>query len=193
LKNGAIYDQVGAIQQFVVDIRSYQHGWIRWQDQKPTHRYMGRKVDGFPLPVRSRLPEPELEGSEDDPWQETHSIVMRNMDGPDEADNLCTYTTTSWGGRKALGKLIDAYVKQAKEHPGQMPVVYLGSVDKQSPRGPVPNPVITIVDWTEFGAGASLPGRKLTAVPAIQGPPTTNTPAEEKPPLKRELDDEIPF
>src|SRR5262249_48535936 len=70
-KNTATFDKVGAVQQFIVDMRSYKRGWIRWEDKKPTHRYVGRVVDRFPLPVRDRLPGPGLNGTKDDPWQET--------------------------------------------------------------------------------------------------------------------------
>src|SRR5262249_23216437 len=188
----------------------YKRGWIRWEDKKPTHRYVGRVVDRFPLPVRDRLPEPELNGSKDDPWQETHSIVMRDLgvddkDAPPNPQNgLCTYTTTSWGGRKALGRLLDAYVQQAKEHPGLMPVVYLGSFEKPNTRGgTTDNPLFTIVEWKEFGLGASPPGRKITATPVPQlthesdsgdgddgfGKPTIMSNGKETKPW----DDEVPF
>jgi hypothetical protein len=131
---------------------------------------MGRKVDHWPLPDRARLPEPDLAGNEDDPWQQTHRIVMRDLGGDDAPtpthDGLCTYTTTSWGGRKALGRLIKEYVSRAKDHPGQMPVVYLGSKDSAGAKGTVANPVLTIVEWRAFGPGASPPGRKVAA-PAV--------------------------
>ncbi|MGB8632624.1 MAG: hypothetical protein WCD69_25160 [Xanthobacteraceae bacterium] len=193
IKDGPGFLKVGDTQQFCVDMRSYQHGWIRWKDQKPTHRYMGRKVDNWPLPTRNRLPEADLEGP-DDPWQETHSIVMRNLDA-DGDEGLCTYQTTSYGGRKALGKLIEEYVKQAKAHLGLMPIVYLGSIEKPSQQfGMVANPVITISDWMDFGPSASPPGRKITAVPIPQITyDDEETATEEQPSPKRSFDDEIPF
>jgi hypothetical protein len=200
-KNTDDFVKVTATQRFIVDIRSYQHGWIRWQDKRPTHRWMGRKVDGWPLPVRSRLPEPELEGP-DDPWKETHRIVMRDLGGDDAPkpthDGLCTYTTSTVGGKKALGRLIDDYVKLVKEFPGMMPVVYLGSFERPNAYGGTnANPLFTIVEWKEFGHGGSPPGRRIAAPPLPQlnydgdgnvEPTVMSNGKETKP-----FDDEIPF
>jgi len=169
-RNGDGWVTVSPVQQFVVDVLSYQRGWIRWHEKKPTHRYIGRHVDHFPFPVRSRLPEPELEGNQEDPWQETHQIVLRDLgaEGVLNANGkLYTYTTSSYNGPKAIGKLLKAFASHAKEHPGQMPVVYLGSFDKEDAKAVVACPLFTICDWTEFGDGASPPGRKLVSVPPI--------------------------
>jgi len=93
-KNTDDFVIVTPTQQFIVDMLSYEHGWIRWIDQKPTHRYMGRKVDHYPLPTRDRLPEADLAGTEEDPWQETHRVVMRDLGGDGAPkpthDGLCT-------------------------------------------------------------------------------------------------------
>jgi hypothetical protein len=86
--------------------------------------------------------------SPDDPWQETFS--MRNL----ELGRLCTYTTTSWGGRKAFGTLLKAYARdqRGKKHPGMMPVVTLSSKTEPSmDYGDVDKPVLTIGDWQNFG------------------------------------------
>jgi hypothetical protein len=87
------YVVVKPLEQFVVDVRSYKHGWIRWRDKKPTHKYVGRKVDHWPLPTRDRLPEQELKGTPEDPWQETHMIVMRCLGAEGEPNaNGALYT-----------------------------------------------------------------------------------------------------
>jgi hypothetical protein len=169
-KNTDDFINVTATQQFIVDMLSYQHGWVRWIEKKRTHRYMGRKVDHYPFPDRSQLPEKELIGSKEDPWQPTRRIVMRDLGGDDAPkpthDGLCTYTTTSYHGGKALGRLLDAYVNQAREHPGMMPVVYLGSKKQRNTMGGMTDvPVYTIVDWKPFGPGASPPGRKIAVAP----------------------------
>ena len=82
--------------------------------------------------------------------------------------DLFTWTTTSWYGRKALGKLIDAYVRNAGKHHGKMPVVTLSSKDERSPEyGDIATLVLTIVDWKAFGDGAAPPGVPLKANPKI--------------------------
>ena len=82
---------VDKLSQFVVDVRSYKHGWMRWQDKRPTHRFMGRKIDGWPLPTRDRLPEKELIGTKEDPWAgDTHhcNARSRSADEPDVNGDL---------------------------------------------------------------------------------------------------------
>jgi hypothetical protein len=170
-KHNDNFINVTATQQFIVDMRSYQHGWYRWFEKRPTHRFMGRIVDGYPLWDRRQLPEKELINTEEDLWQETHQIVMRDLGGDDcpkpTHDGLCTYTCTSYHGRKALGRLLKAYGEQVKDHAGMMPVVYLGSKSQSGMKGTVDVPVYTIIDWQPFGTGASLPGHRLAMKPAL--------------------------
>src|SRR5262249_32338966 len=128
-------------------------------------------VDGYPLWVRGQLADKELINTEEDPWQETHRIVLRDLGGDNcpkpTHDGLCTYTTTSYHGRKALGRLLKAYGEQVKDHAGMMAVVYLGSKSQPGMRGEVSVPIYTIVDWQPFGVGAALKGKRLEHKPAV--------------------------
>ncbi len=186
---------INKLSQFVVDVRSYKHGWMRWYELRPTHRYIGRKIDGWPLVTRDRLPEVELMNTKEDPWQETHSIVMRDLgaeDKPNVNGDLYTYSTSSWGGKKGIGRLIDAFTKHAKENPGKLPVVYLGTKTTVGVKGDYESPTLSICGWAEFGAGASGPGRPLTVMPPL--PQLTDQSVEfGAPSLKDDLDDEIKF
>lgn len=91
--------KVGSTTPFAVDVRSYKRGWIKWLDRKPVFKAIGRPIDGFISPVRSRLPDQDEKrwprdgkGVPQDPWQENFQVVMRDLgDG-----KLCTWTTTSW-------------------------------------------------------------------------------------------------
>src|SRR5262249_24939787 len=108
--------EVGANDRFVVDILSYSEGWIRWANKKPTHKLMGRRVDGFISPLRDRLPEFDKESwpigpkGREDPWQENQQLIMRDLSN----DQLLTWTTSSWGGRLAIGELLDAFVAESR-------------------------------------------------------------------------------
>jgi hypothetical protein len=115
--------------------------------------------------------------------------IMRDLnDG-----RLCTWTTTSWFGSKALGMLLKKYVSEAKEHPGMMPVVLLSSEKKQTTDfGEVDAPVLTIVDWKPFGEGASPPGMRLPQPPL---PPVQELLPPSKQTTKKlgDMEDDIPF
>jgi len=186
--------KIGATTPFAIDMRSYKRGWLKWVDRKPVYKAIGRPIDGFVSPVRDRLPDrdesrwsTDARGVPQDPWQETFSIVMRDLSDA----RLCTWTTTSWYGSKALGALLNKYTREARQHPDQMPVVTLSSETKQTTNfGDVEAPVLTVVDWQLFGDGAAPPGMKM--------PPPALPPAQQVlPPAKKSIDDEmadsIPF
>ena len=158
--------KIGATDTFAADVPSYACGWLQWLNRKPVQKYIYRPIDGFILPTRDRLPDRDKskwpldkDGKRSDPWQENHQIVMKDL----ATDELLTWTTTSWYGRKAIGRLIDLYTREAKSHAGLMPVVTLSTKDKSSPDyGLIPAPVLTVVDWKAFGAGAAPPGSPAT-------------------------------
>jgi hypothetical protein len=187
---------ITATMSFAVDMRSYKRGWIKWIDKKPVYKRIGRPIDGFISPVRDRLPDRDEtqwprdgKGQPQDPWQENFLIVMRDLsDG-----RLCTWTTTSWYGQKALGALLKKFVRGTKEHPGLMPVVLLSAEKRETTNfGDVDAPVLTIVDWKPFGEDASPPGVHLPQPPL---PPVQELLPPSKQTAKKlgDMDDEIPF
>jgi hypothetical protein len=207
--------KVDATSPFIVDVWSFQHGWIRWWDQQPTHTIMGRPIDGYPFPLREKLPDQDKSkwqldqsGQPKDPWQETFRIVMKDTEAVSAGDDgLCTWTVTSWGGRKKLRGFFDAFVREGGKRPdimecGLMPVVLLRAEVRGGTYGPVAKPVLTITDWQEFGEGASPPGGSM-APPLLPAQPmkpvadSNEAKAEEpKVPVKTladEMDDEMPF
>jgi len=142
--------EVGDTQPFIVDLKSYANGWVRWENKKPTVKHIYRPINGWILPVRDRLPDQDKScwpldnnGKRADPWQENHQIVLKDL-----SDNsLVTWTTTSWYGHKAIGRLLDVCVRQTKQHPGLMPVVLLGTYDEKSiDYGLIPAPTLKITD-----------------------------------------------
>jgi hypothetical protein len=187
--------KIGPTTTFAVDMRSYKRGWIEWRDRKPVRKFIGRPIDGFVSPPRDRFPDRDesqwprdARGNASDPWQENFLIVMRDLgDG-----RLCTWTTTSWYGQKALGTLLNVYVRDQKKHPDQMPVVLLSSETKTTMNyGDVEAPVLSVIDWQPFGPDAAPPGVRM--------PTPTLAPAQEvllpKPAesLRDAMNDEIPF
>ena len=187
--------KIGATTTFAADMRSYKRGWIKWADRKPVFKAIGRPIDGFVSPTRDRLPDRDenrwprdARGIAQDPWQENFSIVMRDLgDG-----RLCTFTTTSWYGSKALGALLNVYVRDSKKHPDQMPVVLLSSETKSTMSyGDVEAPVFTVVDWQPFGDGAAPPGMRNLPPPSLPPVQELLPPYQQK--AGGDMDDEIPF
>jgi hypothetical protein len=192
---GSKETEITATMSFAVDVPSYSRGWIEWRDRKPVRKILGRPVDGFVSPMRERLGDNDetrwprnSKGESTDPWQENFSVVLRDLgDG-----RLCTWTTTSYFGSRALGALLKVYAHEQKKHPGLAPVVLLGSENRATASyGDVAAPTLRVVDWHPFGAGAAPPGMRLPSPPL---PPVQ----ELLPPSKQksggnEMDDEIPF
>jgi hypothetical protein len=129
--------EIGETETFIVDPLSYCSGWVRWEAKSVTAKIgPGRPIDGFILPVRDRLPDQDTSrwpfgrsGKREDPWKENHQITMKDT----ADDTLLTWVTSSWGGRKAIGQLISAFIRERKAHPGLFPVVLLSSRDDHTP------------------------------------------------------------
>lgn len=190
--------EIGATETFIVDPLSHASGWVKWLDGKPAGRIgPGRLVDGFILPARNRLGDLEesdwpIRGKQhEDPWQEAHQLTVK-----DTADgNLLTWVTPSWGGRKAIGNFLKAYLAEAKHHPGLYPVAMLASREEMSADyGKVQKPVLKIVDWAAFGDGAAPAGSpSLAPTVLLPAPPDFAAKGKKAVTVGDEMDDEIPF
>jgi hypothetical protein len=186
--------EITATMSFAIDVRSYRRGWIKWVDRKPVFKMIARPIDGFVSPVRDRLGDNDetrwprnSKGEPTDPWQENFSVVLRDLgDG-----RLCTWVTTSWYGSKAIGALLNAYVRDHKNYPGLMPVTLLSSETKSTMNfSDVDAPLLTVVDWQPFGEGAAPPGMRLPLPPL---PPVQELLPSSKQKSRGGMDDEIPF
>jgi hypothetical protein len=216
--------EVGGGETFAIDMKSYACGWIKWENGKPAHKFINRPIDGWLMPVRERLPDqdadrwPAFGGKPQDPWQEVHQFVVKCLhemtdDSGVILSDLLTWTTVSYYGRKEVKRLLKAYAKGAKENPGKMPVVLLKCKIETSPTyGDIEAPLFDIVDWQEFGEGASPPGErtlhKATHLAALRAAAvgdemgqgdlldvTPIKPAKQKMLARQsaDMDDEIPF
>jgi hypothetical protein len=157
-------------------------GHVRWWDNSPVEYRIARLIDFPPEVVREDLGhmdkslwETDQQGNPRDPWQPVDRIVMRDMDG-----ELLTFSTSSWGGRKAVAKLCRDFDQNYQKHPGAWPIVELRSKDRRSADfGLIPEPVFTIVDWAPWDE-ETMPDAKALETP-------------KAPDAATELDDQIPF
>jgi hypothetical protein len=131
------------------------NGWIKWEDRHPVAHNMGVVVEGFRLPKREDLGDPEEDGEwgkDDngvarDPWQRNALMVMI-----DEDDNIYTFSTGSKGGLSALGELVRAYCQHARMLPTQVPVIELQTSSYKHANtsyGKVHTPVFKVIGWEE--------------------------------------------
>src|SRR5262249_47223833 len=191
-------------ERFKVDPRSYAEVWKRW-DKEPGQKYRsvtdmlgGRRIDGWISPPRHLLPENEAEnwpldnnGEPKDPWQESAQIVLRRSDG-----RLFTWSAI-YGGRRGMGEILDIVAREAKDHPGCVPVVELGATAS----GQNFNSKVTVVGWEPFGEDASPPANPARLARLQQDlqrlkvkyTPAATAKAKAKAGKRGDMDDEIAF
>jgi hypothetical protein len=184
--------------RMIVNMDQLLLGWLRWEEQKPADMRMGLLVEGFKPPSRHSLgygynrdqPEDqspdttewELDntGQPRDPWQFTYYLVMRDPDMEDEGEGIYTFTTSSTGGKSAIGDLCKLYGRKRREgYKDHYPVVAL-KVGKYkhstSQFGWIKVPVLPVVGWASKNVFGELP------------PPTDATLQ-----LSHTKDEDIPF
>ncbi len=139
-------------------------GWLKWHDGQVVDEAMVRLADGHKIPSRDAvgdtdkmLWETNEHGNPIDPWQFTNLLPFKNPAMGAEF----VFTTSSRGGLQAVGKLCNQYGNQRQNHPGELPIVEIGSdCYKHKTYGDVHFPVFTIVQWR---AEASLIAGKKEA------------------------------
>ena len=120
---------------------------------------------------------PGLNDEPSDPWRDTR--YLRLMDPKTGADY--TFTTDSYGGRRAVGDLKSQIANVRSVHPVALPIVQLTSTMMPTKFGQKPRPDFKIVDWRGF---------RETTPPRDAGKPTGKIASPAK---ADDMDDEIPF
>lgn len=140
---------------FIANMDELLTGWVRWSDNKPTDHVMGKVVLGYQPPRRNELGDTDSDawdidekGVPRDPWQATRYLLLQGM-GEDE-EQLFTFTTSSTGGKNAIGDLCLKYGKQLRQHGADYPVIKIGSgsyMHSNKSFGRIKYPTLTIVGW----------------------------------------------
>jgi hypothetical protein len=160
-KNKNLVD-VDANDEFLVDLRSYTEVWKRWENSKVTHQLGGRPIDGCINVVRDQLPDrdrskwPLGDKGAQDPWRESYQITLVRV----RDDQFLTWAA-QYSGTRGLSEFLDTAVKEAKAHPGKMPVVQLTTVTRPGSKQLVPK--LVILRWEPFGEGAAPPSNPKAA------------------------------
>jgi hypothetical protein len=170
--------------RFVARMDLVWTGWVRWFAGKPVE-YRGGFLQDFPPTLDRKdlghndesLWESDQQGHPKNPWAPTDLMGLRDEDG-----ETLTFSTSSWGGRKAIGRLCREYdhLCNRPDHVGKYPVVEIGSRNRQSADfGPIPEPTFGIVSWIK---------RDENAMPDAEEPEGLKAPD-----MATELNEEIPF
>ncbi len=171
--------------RFLCQMEEIWTGWVRWFDGKPVEHRIGRLVDFLPEVTREELGhtdesvwETDPQGNPRDPWAPTDRMVMRDVG---ESTELLTFSTSSVGGRYALGKLCSSFSRARQKHEGQWPVIELEvETYTHNVYGEISKPRFKIVDW-DFWDDSNKP------ITQTDDDPRTLAKTAEA------LNDEIPF
>jgi len=152
-------------------------GEVLWQDHKIAERNIGRVQDGF------QFPDVLTDG-----WNPYVAVMAVRADAGHVGD-LLTFTSSSWGGRRAFQSLVNPYRIMGKR---RFPICTLGTKTRNDENRNI-DPTFRIVGWSNRGNFAELvPVEQPPA--AIAAPPKTA--AEligDYIPTAELIDDEIPF
>jgi hypothetical protein len=164
--------------QLVANMDSLEIGFIKWQNNRPADRRMGRCADGYKPAKRAELGdndktlwETDDDGNPRDPWQFTNRLILADP----EDGQLYTFATSSTGGLSAIGTLCSTYGQDMRQHPDEWPIVELGVgsyAHNNKSYGRIKFPIFEPVGWTPKDSNEVWP-----ASPPPETGPTGNAPA----------------
>jgi hypothetical protein len=152
---GADNEEVARGSTFTARVDLLTHGWTRWESQRPVEHAVGKVSEGFIPATRQalghtdeRLWESDREGQPRDPWTFGYSLPL------EDGENKYVFVTSSFGGKRAIRNLIDAYTR--RKDAGSLPVIALDvNQRKHKVFGNIPEPLFEIHGWTDAPVAAN--------------------------------------
>jgi hypothetical protein len=147
--------------KLVADFLDLMKGWLSFKDGKPIYVVV-RVADGMSAPRRENLGDTDerLWGEkQEDPWKPV--FVLPFFDP--ETRETFIFSTTTEGGTRAVGSLVNAFNAEQRERPKTvpaLPVVELDNDSYENNKGKrIFTPILDIVGWTDrpVGVKRSLP------------------------------------
>jgi hypothetical protein len=120
---GANNDDLEVGSKLLVNVESYQRGFICWVDGQVKGEVMTPL--GQPAPIQANLPDYGPYG-EDDGWSEQQTIELKLLDG--EGTEM-VFQANNISKRRAIAKLLKDFGASYKRNPGAAPVVEIGSTE----------------------------------------------------------------
>jgi hypothetical protein len=159
--------------RYLTFVPNWERQWVRFDDNKVTERIRVRVATRKPLPPRNKLSNPELEGTDQDPWSLQNVLPLEDV----ATGQLLTFVTTTNGGRMALDELAADYAKAVLAGTARgLPIIKLRTnTFPSSYKKEVAKPLFEIAEWE-------------------MSPEQTVLPPEDHPAFEHDdMDDEIPF
>jgi len=185
-------------EQMVARVDELRHGYDCWKGGRIVDSRLGRFADGFIPPARRQLGDDDQSlwqtdnrGDPRDPW--VFCFYLPLVSGRSKY----LFPTSSWGGKKAMRNICDAYSRRAD--PDSVPIVELGVFQRRSKEyGLIPEPLLDVTGWASREPPDEAPGEPNKSPPsgtndyaAAKG--RAGSQPVERPSAKEELEDEIPF
>ena len=154
--------------------------WVHWENNRPVEHRVTQP--GQSHPYRDDLPDQDetkwplgLNNEPSDPWRDTRYLHLID---PNTGSDY-TFTTDSYGGRRAVGDLKSQIANVRSAHPAAVPLVELAGTMMKTRFGQKPRPDFKIVGWRgrqdDVGAAGGKTSKKIAA------------------PGDGDMDDDIPF
>jgi hypothetical protein len=162
-------DEVELGREYIAHVDQWARGWVRFEDGKPVEKRIGRAIDDFQMPERDELGDTDEAQWETDAAGKPRDPWARQSYLPMEdvkTGEIVVFVTSSVGGRGAVGTVCDRAAMNARF--GKPRIRLAVRSYRHAQFGRIETPEFTIVGWTD----------------QIAAPPK---------PLRKELDDEIPF
>ena len=143
-------DEIAPGREYVAHVDQWMRGWVKFEDNKPTERKIGKAVDNFQVPERDELDdnnstqwEKDGTGKPRDPWSRQSYLPLEDV----ESGEIVVFVSSSQGGRSAIAGLCG---KAAQNPQRGKPRVRLGIRSyKHREYGRIETPDFVIVGWTD--------------------------------------------
>ena len=177
---GAENLQVEDGSEWAVSPLSLRHGWVAWKrypdgDARKSSNVGEVLVPMSSPPVRASDLE-DLKHHEGDgataSWSEAVSVSLKCLNGADEGEEVI-YTVNSYGGRQAVGNIIDAlYARLDTDPVNFVPVVELSSDSYVHGKwGETVTPLFKLVDWISLDGPEAVAAESSEAPQALEKEP----------------------
>lgn len=141
-------DEVPSGHEFVAQMPSVAHGWVKFIDGKLVEQRIGKVADGFMLARREELGdtdetqwEKDSTGKPRDPWGKQWYVPLVAL----ETGEMVVFCTGSRGGSQTVSKLCAIYGRQARNG---LPIIRLNiSSYKHREFGRIEIPDLAVVSW----------------------------------------------
>lgn len=135
--------------------------WIKFADGEVVERKMYRVALGEKPPVREDLDERNeddwsegLDGEPADPWVYQYLLPLENL----KTGEVVIFVTSSFGGKRAVADLCDAYAKHTKKTGCGQPIIKLAKTDMATKKfGKVPRPLFEVIGWDDDAENIEIP------------------------------------